>query len=109
MGSHEAVGEAEVRARGSYRTVVECFALAVSRRPRERFGDLIEEVARVLRERPQSVWCFEGASSEVSSIESAFRSPRRRSQFVVRTRGGRTELYVRLRESAENGGENEEA
>jgi hypothetical protein len=43
------------------------------------------------------VWCFKGTSAEVSAIESAFRSPRRRSQFIVRTRGGRSELYIRLR------------
>lgn len=104
MEHHETVGDAEVRARGSYRTLVECFALAVSRRPRERFGAVIEEVARVLAERPQSVWCFEGRNSEVSAIENAFRSPRRRKQFVVRTRGGRTELYVSLRETTETGG-----
>lgn len=90
--------ETDVRGRGSYRSVVECFALAVSRRSRERYGELIEEVARELSARPQAVWCYEGDSSEVIAIESAFRSPRRRRQFVVRTRGGRTELYVQLRE-----------
>lgn len=92
------VSEAVARARGSYRSLVECFALAVSRMRRERFGELIEEVARELNGRPQGVWCFEGDRSEVGAIENAFRSPRRRRQFVVRTRGGRTELYVRLRE-----------
>lgn len=92
------VMESEVRSRGSYRTFVECFALTVSRMGRERYGELIEEVARELSARPQGVWCYKGDSSEVSSIESAFRSPRRRQQFVVRTRVGRTELYVQLRE-----------
>lgn len=97
MGRNGSVEENEVRTRGSFRTLVDCFELRVSRRPRERFGELIAEVLRVLGERPESVWCFKGTSDEVTAIESAFRSPRRRSQFIVRTRGGRTELYIRLR------------
>lgn len=92
------VSEADARSRGSYRSVVECHALQKSRVPREPLAPLLDEIVRALRAHPDNVWCFSGTNEEVSSLDSVFRSKRWRGQFCVKTRAGRTELFVRLRE-----------
>lgn len=92
------VSEADARARGTYRSVVECHSLQKSRVPREAMAALVEEIVRALREHPGNVWCFSGTCEEVSSLNSVFRSARWKEKFLVKTRAGTTELYVRLRE-----------
>lgn len=94
------INEAEVRARGSYRSIMECFALRVSRRRRDPLTPLIQEISAELVAHPEKVWCYEGARAEVSVLEGVFRSPRWRDQFIIRTRGNRTELYIRTSRGA---------
>lgn len=92
------VSEADARARGTYRSVVECHSLQKSRIPGEAMAALVQEIVRSLREHPGNVWCFSGTREEVYSLSAVFRSARWKTKFSVQTRAGTTELYVRLRE-----------